>query len=190
MSRNTDADEGRTETKRFDAEEFTATDLIEGDRIDPSLVANTMGGLGEGRSADPDAGVTQLAEATITNRMDDIHRAILVDGETGLLVRASRHDSQSAWSQKEADWKVREIGTRVSVTDAEVAQDGDDEWVDEDAAEAAEAWADVVLGDRAHGETGYEDELTLEGSTSLTLYEPHAPTKVHATISLKNEEDN
>lgn len=176
----------RTETKRFttDSAPFTAADLIEGDRIEPAIVARVMDGLGERRSADPDAAPTQLAEATITDRMDDVHSAILVDGETGVLVRASRHDSQSAWSQKEADWKVRELGEQVTVESAEVAQDGNDEWDDTDAAAEAEAWANVVLQDRAQGATDYEDELTLEGRSSLTLREPFGPTKVYATISL------
>ena len=187
VKENTDAD-ARTDTKRFDAEEFSAADLIEGDRINPSLVTSTMDGLGEQRSADPDAGVAQLAEATITNGMDDVHQAILVDGESGLLVRASRHDSQGAWSQQEADWKVHEIGTRVAVTDAEVEQDGNDEWDDVDAAEEAEAWTDVVLGDRARGSTDYQDEVTLTGKSSLTLREPYGPTKVHATIEFKTDE--
>ena len=175
----------RTEPKRYAADEtLNATDLIVGDRIDPALVASTMGGLGYKTSSARGAMPTQLAEATITNRMDDVHSAILVDGETGLLVRASRHDSQSAWTQKEADWKVHEIGTQVSVTDAEVAKDGNDEWDDVDATKEAEAWANVVLQDRARGATDYQDELTLEGRSSLTLYEPYGSTKVHATIEL------
>jgi hypothetical protein len=182
----TTTDDSRTETKRFttDSAPFTAADLIEGDRIGPALVASVMDGLGERRSADPDAAPTQLAEATITDRMDDVHSAFLVDGETGVLVRAGRHDSQSAWSQKEADWKVRELGERVVVESAEVAQDGNDEWGDADAADEAEAWANVVLQDRAQGATDYEDELTLEGCSSLTLREPYGPTKVYATVGL------
>ena len=188
MSENTDAD-ARTETKRFDADAtLNATALIKDDRIDPSLVANTMDGLGERRSADPDANVTQLAEATVTNGMDDVHSAILVDGETGVMVVASRHDSQNAWSQKEADWKVRAVGTHVAVSDAEVAQDGNDEWDDADVVDEAESWANVVLQDRARGATDYQDELTVEGHSSLTLREPYGPTKVHATIELEDDD--
>jgi len=180
--------DGRTDAKRFDADAtLDATDLTVGDRIDTALVARTMDALGTRQSADPEANQTQLAEATITNGMDDVHTAILVDGETGVMVRASRHDSQSAWSQKEADWKVREIGTKVSVTDATVAQDGDDEWTEAKAESDAEGWANVVLQDRAHGSTDYNDELTLESRASLTLYEPYGSTKVHATIELVDE---
>ena len=185
----TTTDGGRTETKRFttDSAPFTAADFIVRDRIEPALVARVMDGLGERRSADPDAAPTQLAEATITDRHDDVHRAILVDGETGVLVRASRHDSQSAWSQKEADWKVRELGEKVTVESAEIAQDGNDEWGGADAAaDDAEAWANVVLQERAQGATDYDDELSLTGSGTLRLRDPYGPTKVYATVELKD----
>lgn len=188
MSQNITADGGRTETKRFDAEDVTAADLIEGDRIDPSLVASTMDGLGERRSADPDAGVTQLAEATVTNGMNDVHSAILVDGESGVMVVASRHDSQNAWSQKEADWKVREVGDRVAVTDAEIALDGNDELGDADPLEEAEAWANIVLQDRAAGATDYADRLKMTGRNVLSLHEEFDGTKMHANIELEANE--
>ena len=183
MEAHTDAD-ARTETKRFDADaELDATDLIVGDRIDPLLVASTMDGLGERRSPAPDAATTQLARATITNGMDDVHSAILVDGETGRFVATSRHDSQSAWSQKEADWKVREVGERVRVTDADVEQDENDNWADADEELEAERWANIVLQERAHGATDLEDELTLDNSSSLVLNDPWG-AKVYATIEL------
>jgi hypothetical protein len=176
----------RTETKRFTADDapFSAADLVAGDRVDPSLVASTLDGLGHTRSPRPDAAPTQLAEATITDRYDDVHRALLVDGESGALVRASRHDSQAAWSQREADWKVRATGERVDVASAEVDQDGNDEWTDADAAAEAEAWANVVLQDRARGATDYSDELTLTSGGALALREPYGPTKVFADVEL------
>jgi len=181
----------RTETRRYDADTtpFTAGDLVEGDRVDPSLVAPTLEALGTTRSARPDAAETQLAEATITHGRDDVHTAILVDGESGVLVRASRHDSQSAWSQKEADWTVRDTGDRVVVEEADVDQDGNDDWADADVAAEAERWANVVLQDRARGETDYGDELTLDGRSSLTLRDPYGPTKVYATIALEEGDD-
>jgi hypothetical protein len=191
MVPKTNTDDGRIEIKRFDAEDapFDAFDLIEGDRIAPLLVASTLEALGTTRAAGRDAPDTQLAEATITDRYDDVHRAILVDGETGILVRASRTDRQQAMSQKEADWTVREIGTRVSVSDAEIEMDGNDEWDEDSAADGAESWANVVLQDRAQFETDYSDELTISGHSTLTLYEPYGTTKVHASIELE-EKDN
>jgi len=189
MTHTTTPDE-RTETKRFthDDAPVSAADLVVGDRVDPSLVASTLDGLGYTRSARPDAPATQLAEATITDRYDDVHHAILVDGESGVLVRAGRHDSQAAWSQREADWKVRAVGDRVAVASADVEQDGDDEWSDTDAASAAEDWANVVLQDRARGSTDYEDELTLTSGGSLVLREPYGPTKVYASVTLTRRE--
>jgi len=185
MAQHTDADDGRTETKRFDADaEFDAADLVVGDRIDPSLVASTMDGLGMRRSPRPDATTTQLAEATITNGMDDVHSAVLVDGETGVMAIASHHDSQAAWSQREADWKVRAVGDRVDIETADVEQDPNDEWADADEAIEAEAWANVVLQDRARGATDYADELTLTGRSSLMLNDPWG-AKVYATITLE-----
>jgi len=183
MTQNTDAD-ARTDSKRFDADDapFDASDLIEGDRIDPSLVARTMDGLGENMSARPDAPATQLAEATITNNMDDVHTAVLVDGETGVMVRASRHDSQSAWSQKEADWKVHDIGTKVRVTGAE----WDDLDADANPDDEATAWAEVVLEDRANGFDDYADEVRVE-SRSITLENPYEAERAHGTIELANE---
>lgn len=192
MGETATTDDGRTDTKRFDgSKEFDATDLIVDDRIDPSLVASTMDGLGASLSADPDAPATQLAEATITNRMDDVHSAILVDGETGILVRASRHDSNAAWTQKEADWKVREIGATVVVSDIDVSREGlmDDRDIEDrdDVKDFVESWANHVLGDIANGYDDFADELSLEGST-LELYDPFEGTRVEAEIELEADE--
>lgn len=178
----------RSETKRFTTDDvpFAASNLTEGDRIAPALVARVIDGLGRTRSARSGAPPTQLAEATITDRMDDVYRALLVDGETGVLILASRHNSQSAWSQREADWKVRDVGERVIVENAKVAEDETDEW---DEANAA-AWANIVLQGRARGATDYDDKLTLEGRSSLTLRDPSGPTKVSATFSLAPQEED
>jgi hypothetical protein len=190
MSETITADGGRTDTKRFDADDDTisATDLIVGDRIDPALVASTMDGLGRTRSPAPDAVPTQLAEATETDRMDDVHTAILVDGETGRMVIASRHDSQSAWSQKEADWKVRDVGNRVAVTDAEIARDDNNELSDADPIVEADAWANIVLQDRAAGATDYADRLKMTSRNGLSLHEEYNDTKIYANIELEPDD--
>ena len=176
------ADDDRTETKRFDAEttdDLVVTDLREGDRIDPALVAGTMDFLGETRSTRPDAPTLQLAVATITHGLDDVHTAILVDGETGAMVRASRHDSQSAWTQKEADWKVRDIGDTPTVVDAE--WDGADP---DDADTAAASWAEVVLCDRACGHDDYEDEVEVDGQT-IKMRNPWECETARGTLRLE-----
>jgi len=184
--------ESRTEPKRFDADAdaaFDATALIEGDRVDPALVAATTNALGPTRSAARDAPPTQLAEATITHGRDDVHSAILVDGESGRFVAASRHDKNAAWTQKEADWKVRAVGDRVAVTDATIEEDGNDEWLADRAAEDAEHWANVVLQEVARGAEEFVDELTLDGRDSLRLREPYGPTVVDARIRFEVDDE-
>lgn len=178
----------RTETKRFDDDEqFDASSLIEGDRIDPSLVARTPEQLGETiKPAHPEGDQppkTRLVTASILNGMDDTHSAILVDGDSGLMVRAHRHDSSQAWSQKEADWKVSDVGEKVVVDDVHELTVADNDTPVEDDAKYIQEWANVVLGDMASGYFDYVDEVKMSGST-LTLSD-HDGRKGMATISLE-----
>lgn len=177
-------------TKRFKGgEQFDATELTEGDRIAPKLVARAPGQLGNpiqpsqpGRDPEP---TTKLVAATAINTMDDVHTAILVDGETGTMVRASRHDSNQAWSQKEADWKVRDVGTKAVVEDVhELTLADSDNPTDDDSAYIQE-WANVVLGDMAAGYFDYADDIKMNGRT-LTLSDFDGRKGV-ATISLEDE---
>ena len=177
MSQNSTSAEKRTEPKRFGPEdEFDATDLSEGDRIPPSLVAGTIEKLYNLRQQSD----VQFAEATITDGLDDVHSAILVDGDTRVMVRAWRRDSQAAMTQKGADWTVHDVGTRVRVTDAIVEREGDLDW-ETDVETFCESWANSVIGDAGNG-----DELRLDGP-SLTLYNPYTVTKINATIELVND---
>lgn len=187
MSETKSQVDDRTETKRFTTEDapFDATDLITGDRIETSLVARTMDLLDDS-GVTWDQSATQLARATMTRHHDDIHRAILVDGETGLLVRASCHDSQSAWSQQEEDWKIREIGERITVDSVSVQHDPADEWTGDNITDMAADWANLVLQDKARGATGYEDELTLISGSTLKMRDP-TPAVVHATIDIDGD---
>jgi len=189
MSQTAQTDGGRTDTKRFDSGQFDADDLIEGDRIDPSLVATVPEQLGQTikpvHPEQDDMPVTQLVAVSATNQMDDVHSAILVDGETGAMVRASRHDSNNAMSQKEADWTVRNTGTKVvAETIHELTLADSDDPVD-DEAEYIEGWADIVLGDMAKGHFDYGDDIKMGGST-LTLSDFDG-RKGMASITLKDE---
>lgn len=172
-------------TRYVVAEPFTAADLEVGDRIDPAQVAPTIDGIGSWPNQHDDAeAVAHLGRATLTHGLGDIHSAILVDGDSGVMVRAERHDSQAAWSQHEADWKVRGIGCRVAVTDAEIEHDTSGEFDDvDDVAAEAETWANVVLQDRALGVTDYADDLELDGRR-LELLDPWGP-KIVAAIELE-----
>lgn len=181
MTNETQTDDGRTETKRF-SDDVDASELIEGDRIDKRLVARTMGQLGQPITSQRDAPETQLVAITQLDRMNDVHSAILADPETGTILRAGRHDSNQAWSQKEADWKVREIGTGIAVEEVHELELTSNDDPTEDDAEYIEGWAEIVLGDAAKGHDDYSDECELDGRT-LRLRDVDG-RRALATISL------
>lgn len=191
ITTQTSADGGRTETKRFD-DAFSSEELIEGDRIAPEPVARTIGQYGKrikpfppkANEADKPA-KTQLVAATSINRMDDTHSALLVDPETGVIVRAGCHNSNSAWSQKKRDCIVYEVGTTVVVNDVKKLEVADNDEPVEDEHKWVQGWADILFGDLRHGHFDYDDERSLGGST-LTL-EDFEGREAVATISLDDE---
>lgn len=184
-----ETNDGRTEPERHESGDLDADDLIVGDRIDPALVAGSIDAIGSTTTAmagRPDAKQTQLGRVTTIDPMEDTHSAILADGETGTLVRAGRRSGGSAMTQAESDWTVREIGDRVTVTDAEVLQEGDGE-DDFETTTQAEFWANTVLGDRAAGFDEYADEVKNHGPW-LTLYDPFSSRKIRAQYELESTE--
>ena len=121
---------------------------------------------------------------TAIDSMDDTHTALLADTETGTIIRASRHDSQSAWSQKEEDWKVREVGSTISVDEVHELKlpEGDD--MPDDEMEWVQEWADIVLVDLANGYNDYNDYRSLSGRSTLKLRDGDGREAL-ATISLE-----
>lgn len=194
-TQTTTADGGRTDSKRFE-DDVDATELIEGDRIDRALVAPELSMVGQRSHADDvwdeidDAREYQIARVTATDRMDDTHNALLLDPETGVFARATRHDSQSAWTQREADWTVRDVGAEVVVEEVHELDLPADEQpdADEDPQAYAEEWVDVIFGDLAAGHDDYKDERSLSGGDRLTLRDADG-RKVVASISLASSED-
>jgi len=188
--RQSQSDDGRTETKRF-ADDVSGAELIVGDRIDTRLVARTFGQLGtrikpSHPNEEPEP-KTQLVKITRTNDMDDYHRALLADTETGTIIRASRHDSQSAWSQKEADWTVHETGTSVTVDEDVDLTVAEQDTEPEDAQQYVQHWASVVIEDTANGHDDYNDERALVGGTTLKLRDMDG-REAYATITLEDEQ--
>lgn len=188
MAQNQTDSDARTDTDRFD-DEVSADDLIEGDRIDKRLVARHPDQLGSpirrsmpNEDDEPD---TQLVVVTALNRMDDVHSALLFDPETELFIRASRHDSQQAWNQKEADWKVRDIGTKVIVEEVHELERPEEE-KDQAAEEYAQEWVEILFDEIRYtgGDPDMRDERELDGRTlKLNDYDGR---KVLATISLED----
>jgi hypothetical protein len=159
-----DGDGPRTETTRHTTE-ISADDLIEGDRIARELVARHPDELGEPINQhrhDREHTDTCLLRVTQIDGMDDTHSAVLIDPETGTMVRATRHDRQSAWTQSEADWSVCEVGQRPVVEEVyELRLSSRDDPVD-DETDYIEGWAEVVLPDIADQ---YSDIRAMDGRT-------------------------
>jgi hypothetical protein len=183
------SDDGRTETNRF-ADDVSGDELIVGDRIDTRLVSRTFGQLGKRLypshpNEEPEP-KTQLVHITQTNDMDDVHYALLADTETGTIIRASRHDSQGAWSQKEADWTVREVGTTVSVGDDVDLTVAEQDTEPEDEQKYVQHWASVVIEDTANGHDDYNDERELVGGPTLKLRDMDG-REAYAPITLEDD---
>jgi hypothetical protein len=166
---------------------FDPTDLEADDRIAPKLVASVPEQLGEPVAPsypeqDETPPETQLVAMTETRRMDDVHSALLGDPETGVMVRASRHDSSAAWSQREADWTVSEVGTEIEVSDGEVSRAPDLDTID-DESEYVRDWVEVVADDHLAERWHMHDRMRLSGST-ITMEDDYGPREGHATIDL------
>jgi len=192
MSETTHTDDRRTEPKRI-TEDVNVDDLIIGDRIDKRLVALNFGQLGHrvkrSDSEDDPEPKTQLVSITAIDRVDDTHHSLLADPDTGTIIRATRHKSESAWSQKEQDWTVHEIGSTVTVDVVHDLQlpSGDD--TPDDDMEYVQGWAEVVIEYPANGFDNYSDKITMtqavnSGGQDIELRDIDGRV-AHATISLK-----
>lgn len=189
MANQTSTADGGTEREptRYE-DEISGADLIEGDRIDPRLVARHPDQLGAPiRRTQPneeDFPDTQLVVVTALDTMQDVHSALLFDPETDTFVRAGKHDSQSAWTQAEADWTVREVGEEVVVEEVHDLERPEGER-DENADEYAQHWVEIVFADVRFtgGDPDVSDERELDGTT-LKLRDVDG-RKLLASISLE-----
>lgn len=182
--------DGRTETERF-TDDVDAAALIEGDQIDKRLVARHPSQLGDPIQRTPpnhdDYPDTQLVVVTELDSMHDTHTAILYDPDAEMFVRAGRHDSQQAWTQAEADWTVREVGTEVVVDEVHDLERPEEER-DQDADAYVQEWVEILFDDVRHsgGDPDIRDERELDGRT-LVLND-YDGRKTLATISLSDDE--
>jgi hypothetical protein len=168
--------------------------VTEGDRIQKDRVARTLGGLRTRRqSAPPEADdqpePTQAVALTQTSRYDDVMRALLFVPGTGRWLRASRHNSSSAWSQKEADWTVHEAGDTLVATGGDIER-SPDEIENED--EYAAGWLEIVAGDLSHdaeqGNTASLSDVWELGSQNTIRLRDHDGREGFATFRLEDRE--
>jgi len=168
--------------------------VTEGDRIQKDRVARTLGGLRHCRqSAPPEADdqpePTQAVALTQTSRYDDVMRALLYVPGTGRWLRASRHTSNSAWSQSEVDWTVHEAGDTLVATGGDVER-SPDEIEDEDRYTAG--WLEIVAGDLSYdaeqGNTAsISDEFEVTSGNTIRLRDVDG-RKAFATFRLEDRD--
>jgi len=166
--------------------------VTEGDRIAKGRVARTLSGLRHRRQpAPPEAAdqpePTQAVALTQTSRYDDVMRALLFVPGTGRWLRASRHNSSSAWSQAEADWTVHEAGDTLVATGGDVDRSPEDI---EDEDEYAAGWLEIVAGDFSYdaeqGNTvSLGDEFELTSGNTIRLRD-HDGRKAFASFRLED----
>jgi len=165
-------------TQRFTTE-FSLAKVSQGDRIDPDLIPRSpkleVGDNVAQHTAkhnDP----TNDDERTFSVRLivsrsdsyDDVQDALVYDPESDLFARLSGHTSSGAWSQKERDWKVRDIGSGVEVVDAWDIDIPDLDDYDETPEEFVAEWMDILFGNAAYGDDIGGEVEDFSGKT-LTL---------------------
>jgi len=168
--------------------------VTERDRIQKDRVARTLGGLRHRRqSAPPEADdqpePTQAVALTQTSRYDDVMRALLYVPGTGRWLRASRHTSNSAWSQAEADWTVHEAGDTLVTTGGDVERSPDDI---EDEEKYVAGWLEIVAADLSHdaeqGNTAsIADEFEVTSGNTIRLRDVDG-RKAFATFRLEDRD--
>jgi len=149
----------------------TTEELESGDRISTKLVAPDATLFGRPLQNPPEANKgdepdTQLVRVTQIDRMDDVHSAVLLDPETETFIRAGRHDSQSAWSQGEADWSVKEMGKDITIEEVHELSRPEDEQ-DEGRKGYVQTWANILFDEIRFngGDRDLKDDLELQGPT-------------------------
>lgn len=191
MQGNTESDD---ETTRH--EKMLNYPVTEGDRIQKDRVARTLGSLRtRWQSAPPEVDdqpeVTQAVALTQTDRHDDVMQALLFVPGTGRWLRASRHTSNSAWSQREADWTVHEAGDTLVATGGDVESSPDDI---EDEDKYVAGWLEIVAGDLSHdadqGNTAsISDEFELTSGNTIRLRDRDG-RKAFATFRLADRDSD
>ena len=192
MTQNTTGDDPRSSSTERYTDSVDASNVIEGDRIAKRLVARHPGQLGDKRNPysddDPDM---QLLVVTELRDMDDSHTALLLDPETETWIRAGRLDRSQAWTQAEADWTVREVGSDITVTDADLeATHGSGDAEEMDAVQYAQDWVDILFGDIAKGHyDDYDDRRRMVSSHTLRLQDEFSGALVWADIELEDNDE-
>jgi len=176
MNAKANADDGRTEPERFD-DALDASELIEGDRIDPALIPRSPKiSIGEPvavhlprrRDDDDDRTFDVRLVARGSDSYDDVQTALVYDPDADLFLRLSGHTSSGAWNQKERDWKVRDIGRNVEIVDQWDVEIPDLEKFGETPEEFVAEWAEMLFDNIRYGDEA-GDEIDLFDGKNFQL---------------------
>jgi hypothetical protein len=170
--------------------------VTEGDRIAKDRVARTLGGLRTRRQpvrpeVDDQPMSTEAVALTQTDRHDDVMRAVLYVPGSGRWLRASRHTTSSAWSQREADWTVHEAGDTLVATGGDVERSPDEI---EGEGKYVAGWLEIVAGDLSYdaeqGNTAsISDEFELTSGNAVRLRDVDG-REAFATFRLEDRSDD
>jgi len=173
MTRQTQTDDDGETTRH---ENTLNCPVMDGDRIQKDRVARALGELGTRRQtvrggADRQPEPTQAVALTQTSGHGDIMHALVYVPGSGRWLRASRHTTNSAWSQREADWTVHEAGDTLVATGGEVVRTPD---VMGDETEYAAEWLEIVAAELAYdaehnNRASVDDVFDLTGSDTAKL---------------------
>lgn len=157
---NATADGGTDRKPTRITDDLSLADVHEDDRIDPALVPRSPEiDVGDPvtahlpRQANPDDDRTYSVRlvARGEDRWGDVQTALVYDPEADLFARLGSHTASGAMNQKERDWKVRDVGRDVVVTDTsdvEIPDLPDDETPESFVAE----WVDIAFTNARHGD--------------------------------------
>ncbi|QCC57260.1 hypothetical protein [Natrinema thermotolerans] len=154
----------RNDTKRFDGE-FGLDEVIEGDRIDPAMIPRSPNiEIGETvarhlpNPTRPEDGETDDREFTVriiargSDRYNDVQTALVYDPEADLFARLGGHTSSGAMNQAERDWKVRDVGSEVAVTDTWDVEIPDLEGFNQTEREFIDEWVELAFDNARYGD--------------------------------------
>jgi hypothetical protein len=93
----------------------------------------------------------------------DIRHCLIVDDENGRFARLSAHSKSQAWSKKEEDWKVRDLGFEPKLVDAWDVEI--DDLRGETPEEFVGEWLEILFDNARHGEDVGHEIRNFEGDT-------------------------
>ena len=156
-------------TTRYDPGDVVSVEeLAVGDRLARPLVPPSYSVSGDDPRSkhyhtDSDEPFLGRVVAMNSGFNNDIRHCLVFDGDSELFVRLSAHGKSQAWSQREEDWKVRDIGHTIEVTDEWDIEVPDLDDFGEEPAEFVAEWCEILFDNIRHGEEPGDEIDNFDG---------------------------